>query len=83
MRKSYLCMSSLAVTWLQLSGIDTPEFVPDRAITDPDPVRLVERLPKLVGETAGQAVLENLPLTNNETLLVNTAGSWASRPTAT
>ncbi|HEY1282629.1 MAG TPA: NAD(P)-binding protein, partial [Acidimicrobiales bacterium] len=77
-------------TWRQLQAhvpelrrIDgVPPFVPDKAINDPDPVALVERMHHLVGPTSATATLENLALTNNETLLVNTVGSWDNRPTA-
>lgn len=61
---------------------DTPPFVPDTAIEDPDPVAQVTDLPILLGPTTSTAALENLPLVNDEKLLVNVAGSWDDRPTA-
>jgi uncharacterized protein with NAD-binding domain and iron-sulfur cluster len=62
----------------------TPVFVADTAINDPD-LRLVRQIEPGSDPTTQQAtsaLLENLPLVNDEKLLVNTAGSWASRPTA-
>jgi uncharacterized protein with NAD-binding domain and iron-sulfur cluster len=57
----------------------------DRAIIDPDHTvvtdEVVERVSDATMTTPALAV-ENLPLTNSEKLLVNTAGSWTNRPCA-
>jgi uncharacterized protein with NAD-binding domain and iron-sulfur cluster len=58
----------------------TPSYVADTAIDDPD-LPLTAQI-DTSSEQTRTAVLENLPLVNDEKLLVNTAGSWASRPTA-
>jgi uncharacterized protein with NAD-binding domain and iron-sulfur cluster len=66
-------------------GGERPYYVADTAITDPAaPVLSVvtARLPTLIGETARTAALENLSLTNDDKLLINTIGSWDKRPTA-
>jgi hypothetical protein len=77
-------------TWRQLCSHipalkrveQTPLYLPDTAIEDPDPVAEARNLPNVIGSTTGMAVLENLELMNDEKLLVNTARSWDNRPTA-
>jgi NAD(P)-binding Rossmann-like domain len=67
---------------------DTPEYVVDTAIGDPDSLRfrrIVREATALSRQDSGLAPAiaeENLPLTNDETLLVNVASSWDKRPTA-
>ena len=84
-------------TWRQLRAAipplshisDTPDYVLDTAIGDPDSLlkRKILREATVLGPQGNSGLApsvaeENLPLTNDETLLVNTAGSWDKRPTA-
>ncbi len=84
-------------TWRQLCTdipplshiVETPEYVLDTAIGDPDSLlkRRIVREATVLGPQGSSGLAppvseENLPLTNDETLLVNTAGSWDKRPTA-
>jgi hypothetical protein len=84
-------------TWRQLRAdipalsriSDTPEYVLDTAIGDPDSLlkRRIIREATVLGPQGNSGLApsvaeENLPLTNDETLLVNTASSWDKRPAA-
>jgi uncharacterized protein with NAD-binding domain and iron-sulfur cluster len=66
----------------ELAGMDTPDFVPDNAIGDPQRGSLERQVEVLLGQEPLPRAVENLPLTNDERLLLNRAGSWDKRPTA-
>jgi hypothetical protein len=77
-------------TWRQLgqhvekvAGIssDRWHYLPDSALTDPNGGLRSPR-PTREGENVPRAASENHTLTNDEKLLINTAGSWDHRPTA-
>jgi uncharacterized protein with NAD-binding domain and iron-sulfur cluster len=60
---------------------DTVHYLPDSALTDPSAgFRGPER--SRDGENVPMAAFQNSTLTNDEKLLINTAGSWDHRPTA-
>jgi uncharacterized protein with NAD-binding domain and iron-sulfur cluster len=67
----------------ELAEIDTPDFVPDNAIGDPQRGSIERQVKVLFGQPkVSPRAVENLPLTNDERLLLNRAGSWDRRPTA-
>jgi uncharacterized protein with NAD-binding domain and iron-sulfur cluster len=71
-----------------LRGLPMPdrhEVIFDQAIIDPDPKEVEQKVVHYLqdGTDASAALaVENLPLTNSEKLLINTAGSWGDRPCA-
>jgi uncharacterized protein with NAD-binding domain and iron-sulfur cluster len=80
-----------AETWRQiqqhvpaLDGVEAGrDFVSDTAINDPTALAIAKGTPLPEGAArTGPVKYENLALTNDEKLLVNTTGSWDDRPTA-